>query len=160
VDPKDPNIVYSQFQYGNLFRYDKKSGEQVFIQPQPGHGEPASRWNWDSALIISPHSHTRLYFGAQQLYKSDDRGNTWVAVSPDLTRQIDRNKLKVMGRVWGIDAVAKNASTSFFGNIVSLAESPLVEGLLYVGTDDGLIQVSEDGGANCAGRRASPECPT
>jgi len=69
-----------------------------------------------------------------------------VAISDDLTRQIDRNKLEVMGKVWSVDAVAKNASTSFYGNIVSLAESPLVEGLIYVGTDDGLIQVTEDGG--------------
>ncbi|HEV8629250.1 MAG TPA: glycosyl hydrolase, partial [Thermoanaerobaculia bacterium] len=148
IDPEDPNVVYSQFQYGSLFRYDKKSGEIVDIQPQPGPGEPANRWNWDSALMISPHSHTRLYFASQRLWKSDDRGNTWTAISPDLTRQIDRNKLKVMGRVWGVDTVAKNASTSFYGNIVALSESPLVEGMLYVGTDDGLIQVSEDGGAH------------
>ncbi|HEV8239516.1 MAG TPA: glycosyl hydrolase [Thermoanaerobaculia bacterium] len=159
IDPEDPNVVYSQFQHGNLFRYDKKSGEIVDIQPQPGPGEPASRWNWDSALIISPHLHTRLYFGAQRLFKTDDRGNSWQAVSPDLTRQIDRNKLKVMGRVWSVDAVAKNASTSFYGNIVSLAESPLVEGLLYVGTDDGLIQVSEDGGATWRKQEKFPGVP-
>jgi hypothetical protein len=82
------------------------------------------------------------------LFRSDDRGDNWSAVSPDLTRQIDRNKLKVMGRVWGVDAVAKNASTSLYGNIVALDESPKIEGLLYVGTDEGLIQVSEDGGQN------------
>jgi photosystem II stability/assembly factor-like uncharacterized protein len=104
------------------------------------------RMNWDSALIVSPHAGSRLYFGAQYLFRSDDRGDTWKAVSGDLTRHLDRNKLPVMGRVWGIDAVAKNASTSFFGNIVSLSESPLKEGLLYVGTDDGLVQVTEDGG--------------
>ena len=101
-----------------------------YIQPQSAPGEPPLRWNWDSPLIISPHNHTRLYFAAQRIFRSDDRGNTWQAVSGDLTRQIDRNKLKVMGRVWSVDAVAKNASTSFYGNIVSLAESPLSEGLL------------------------------
>src|SRR5262249_23828560 len=83
---------------------------------------------------------------AQRIFRSDDRGDSWRPISPDLTRQIDRNKLKVMGRVWSVDAVAKNSSTSFFGNIVSLSESPKKEGLLYAGTDDGLVQVTEDGG--------------
>jgi len=146
VDPDDPDIVYSQWQYGGLVRYDRENGQVIDIQPQPGPGEAPLRWNWDSALIISPHSHTRLYFAAQRLFRSDDRGDSWTAVSPDLTRQLDRNKLEVMGRVWSVDAVAKNASTSFYGNIVSLSESPLVEGLIYAGTDDGLIQVTEDGG--------------
>jgi photosystem II stability/assembly factor-like uncharacterized protein len=148
VDPEDPNTVYAESQYGGLARYDKKSGEQVAIQPQPGRGEPALRWNWDSPVIVSPHSHTRLYFAANKIFRSDDRGNTWKAVSPDLTRQIDRRKLKVMGRVWGADTVAFNASTSFYGNIVALAESPVKEGLLYAGTDDGLIQATDDGGGN------------
>ncbi|HEV8579471.1 MAG TPA: glycosyl hydrolase [Thermoanaerobaculia bacterium] len=146
VDPEDPNIVYAEAQYGALGRYDRKSGEQIYIQPQPGRGEPPLRWNWDAPLIISPHSHTRLYFAANRLFRSDDRGNSWTAVSPDLTRQIDRRKLKVMGKVWSADTVAYNASTSFYGNIVALNESPLKEGLLYVGTDDGLLQISENGG--------------
>ncbi len=147
VDPKDPSIVYSQSQHGVLVRHDRRSGEIIDIQPQPGAGDPPLRWNWDSPLILSPHSHTRLYFAAQRIFRSDDRGATWRPVSPDLTRQIDRNKLKVMGRVWSVDTVAKNASTSFYGNIVSLDESPVQEGLIYAGTDDGLIQVTEDGGA-------------
>jgi photosystem II stability/assembly factor-like uncharacterized protein len=146
VDPTDPNVVYSQLQYGVLVRFDRRTGEAIDIQPQPGKGEEPLRWNWDSPLIISPHSHTRLYFAAQRLFRSDDRGNTWRPLGGDLTRRIDRNRLKVMGRVQSVDAVAKNASTSFYGNIVSLAESPRVEGLIYVGTDDGLVQVSEDGG--------------
>src|SRR5581483_4763044 len=146
VDPEDPNTVYSEAQYGVLVRYDRRTGESVGIQPQPGKGEPPLRWNWDSPLIISPHSHTRLYFAANKLFRRDDRGDTWKAVSGDLTQQIDRDKLAVMGKVWGPDAVAKSVSTSFYGNIVALAESPKKEGLLYVGTDDGLIQVTEDGG--------------
>lgn len=148
VDPEDPNVLYAESQYGGLIRYDKKTGEKLDIQPQPGKGEAPLRFNWDSPIIISPFSHTRLYFAANRLFRSDDRGDTWTPVSPDLTRQTDRNKLKIMGRVWPPDAIAKNASTSFYGNIVALAESPLKEGLLYVGTDDGLIQVSEDGGSN------------
>lgn len=146
VDPTDPNIAYGQSQHGELVRFDRRTGNTVGIQPQPEPGEPGSHWNWDSPLIVSPHSHTRLYFASQRLYRTDDRGDSWTAVSPDLTRQIDRNRLKVMGRVWSVDAVAKNASTSLYGNIVAVDESPKQEGLLAVGTDDGLIQVSEDGG--------------
>ena len=148
VDPTDPRIVYSQYQYGGLVRYDRQSRQAVDIQPQEAPGEAADRWNWDSPVIISPHSPTRLYFASQRLYRSDDRGSSWTAVSGDLSRQLDRDRLPVMGRLWGMDAVSKNQSTSDYGNIVALAESPLVEGLLYVGTDDGLVQVSEDGGAS------------
>lgn len=148
IDPLNPDIVYAQSQYGWIVRYDKKSGEAISIKPQEREGEDAYRWNWDSPLIISPHLNTRLYFAANKLFKSEDRGNTWEVISGDLSRQIDRNKLKVMGKVWSADAVSKNASTSIYGNIVSLAESPLKEGLIYVGTDDGLIQVTEDGGKN------------
>ena len=148
VDPVDPNTIYSESQYGVLVRYDKPTGQELVLQPAEGKGEPPLRWNWDSPLIISPHSHTRLYFAANKLFRSDDRGDTWKAISGDLSRQLDRNKLPVMGKVWGPDAVAKNASTSFYGNIVALSESPKKEGLIYVGTDDGLIQVTSDGGAN------------
>ncbi|MCP4658973.1 MAG: glycosyl hydrolase, partial [bacterium] len=159
VDPEDPNIVYAQPQYGELVRFDRKSGEMVDIKPQAGAGEEPLRWNWDSPLMISPHLHTRLYFAANRLFRSDDRGNTWQAVSPDLTRQIDRNQLPMMGKVWSIDAVSKNRSTSFYGNIVSLAESPRVEGLLWVGTDDGLVQVSEDGGGTWRRIESFPGVP-
>ena len=148
VDPVDANTVYSESQYGVLVRYDKPTGQELVLQPLEGKGEPPLRWNWDSPILISPHSHTRLYFAANKLFRSDDRGDTWKAISGDLSRQIDRNKLPVMGKVWGPDAVAKNQSTSFYGNIVALAESPKKEGLIYVGTDDGLIQVTSDGGAN------------
>ena len=146
VDPEDPNTVYAQYQNGGLSRFNLKTGENVDIIPQPEPGQPALRWFWDAPLIISPHSHTRLYFGSQILWQSDDRGDTWRPVSPDLSRQIDRNKLKMMGRVWGVDALDKNTSTSFYGSIVTIGESPIKAGLLWVGTDDGLIQVSEDDG--------------
>jgi photosystem II stability/assembly factor-like uncharacterized protein len=146
VDPTDPNIVYSEWQYGGLVRHDRRSGEIVDIKPQEGPGDEPYRWNWDAPLIISPHSHTRLYFAASRLFRSDDRGNSWSVISEDLSRGIDRDTLEVMGKVWGPDAVAKSASTSIFGNAVALTESPLAEGLIYVGTDDGLIHVTEDHG--------------
>jgi photosystem II stability/assembly factor-like uncharacterized protein len=148
VDPVDANTVYAESQYGVLVRYDRTSGQELVLQPLEGKGEPPLRWNWDSPVIISPHSHTRLYFAANRLFRSDDRGETWKAISGDLTRLINRNTLPVMGRVWEPDAVAKNGSTSFYGNIVALSESPKKEGLVYVGTDDGLIQVTSDAGSS------------
>lgn len=148
IDPKNPNIVYAQSQYGWLVRYDKQSGQKVGIKPFPKKDGAALRWNWDAPLLISPHNNKRLYFAANQLFKSDDRGDTWQEISGDLTRQLDRNKMKVMGKVWSIDAVMKNKSTTIYGNIVALDESPKKAGLLYVGTDDGLIQVSENDGAS------------
>ncbi|HET9743996.1 MAG TPA: glycosyl hydrolase [Terriglobales bacterium] len=159
IDPEDPNTVYAEYQYGNLARFDRHTGEQTGIQPQPGPDNVPYRWNWDSPILVSSHSHTRLYFAANKLFRSDDRGDTWKTISPDLTRQIDRDKLPVMGRIWGPDAVAKNNSTSFYGNIVALSESPLKEGLIYVGTDDGLIQVTSDGGANWSRHDQFPSIP-
>ena len=146
IDPTDPNIVYAQYQYGGLARYDVTTGERVFIAPQPAAGEAQLRWNWNSPLLFSPHDPKRLYYGAEKLFRSDDRGDSWQAISPDLSRGIDRNRLEVMGRVWSVDAVAKNDSTSFWGSLIAISESPKQAGLLYAGTDDGLVHVSENGG--------------
>jgi photosystem II stability/assembly factor-like uncharacterized protein len=147
-DPKDPNTIYAESQNGGLVRFDRRTGEAMDIQPLPTGNQEPLRLNWDSPLIVSPFDSNRVYFAAQYLLRSDDRGNTWKAISPDLTRHINRNTLPVMGRIWGVDAVAKGGSTSWYGNIVSLAESPKQEGLIYVGTDDGLVQVTEDGGGH------------
>ncbi|MBT8061202.1 MAG: glycosyl hydrolase, partial [Gammaproteobacteria bacterium] len=148
IDPTNPDIVYAQYQYGGLARFDRITGERMMITPQPEAGEDDYNWNWNVPLIISPHDSNRLYYGSEFLFRSDDQGMSWRKVSPVLRRDIDRNKLEVMGRVWSVDAIAKNASTSIYGALIAIAESPLEEGLLYAGTDDGLIHVSEDGGDN------------
>ena len=145
-DPENPDIVYSAYQYGNIFRYDRKSGERIKVKPDVEKNELTLRWNWDAPFILSSHKNTRLYIAANKLYKSDDRGNTWQKISDDLTYSEDRNQFKVMGKYWPANAVAKDISTSQWGTIVALSESPVKEGLLYVGTDDGLIQVTEDDG--------------
>ncbi len=159
VDPEDPNIVYSALQYGYLSRFDKRTGEQLTIQPLIGREEENLRYNWDTPFIISPHSHTRLYYAANKLYRSDDRGESWKLISGELSRKLDRNQLPVMGKVWGADAVAKNQSTSFFGNSTALGESPKKDGLLYVGTDDGVINISDDGGKNWRRETKFPGVP-
>ncbi|HEX6285312.1 MAG TPA: hypothetical protein VFZ71_10580, partial [Pyrinomonadaceae bacterium] len=148
VDPEDPNTIYATLQHGVIVRFDKRTGERIGIQPQAGRHDDPMRWNWDSPFIISPHSRTRLYMASDKLFRSDDRGDSWTQISGQLSRNLDRDKLPVMGKVWSIDAVAKNASTAFFGNASALAESPKKEGLIYIGTDDGLVQVTEDGGKN------------
>jgi photosystem II stability/assembly factor-like uncharacterized protein len=148
VDPEDPNTIYAELQYGVLVRFDKRTGERMGITPAVGRGEEALRVNWDAPFIISPHSRTRLYYASNKLFRSDDRGDSWTLVSNDLTRQLDRNKLPVFGKVLSVDAVARHASTDPFGNASALYESPKKDGLVYVGTDDGLIQVTEDAGKN------------
>ena len=159
MDPEDPNIIYATSQYGVLVRFDKRTGERIGIQPKEEKGEAPLRWNWDSPLAISPHNNKRIYFAANKLFRSDDRGDSWKAISGDLTRQIDRNKLPVMGKIWPPEAIAKNQSTSQYGNIVALSESPKKEGLIYVGTDDGLIQVTDDGGKSWRKSETFPGVP-
>jgi photosystem II stability/assembly factor-like uncharacterized protein len=148
VDPEDPNTIYASLQHGVIVRFDKRTGERIGIQPQPGRTDDPMRWNWDTPFIISPHLHTRIYMASDKLFRSDDRGDSWQVISGQLSRDLDRDKLAVMGRIWGVDAVAKNASTAFFGNASAVAESQKKDGLLYVGTDDGLVNVTEDGGKN------------
>lgn len=159
IDPTDPNIVYGESQYGGVVRLDRRTSERVQIRPVEDRGESALRFNWETPFIISPHSNTRLYFGASRLFRSDDRGNSWKPISPDLTRQTDRNTLPVMGRIWTPEAVAQHQSTATWGNISAISESRKREGLLYVGTDDGNVQVSLDSGANWRKSERIPGLP-
>jgi len=148
VEPGNPDIVYSESQQGNLFRTDRTTDGIVYIQPQPEPGDPPERFNWDAPILISPHSPTRLYFASQRVWRSDDRGDSWTPVSTDLTKNEDRILLPVMGRQWSSTAPWDLFAMSNYNTITSLAESPVQEGLLWAGTDDGLLQVSADGGDN------------
>ena len=159
VDPENPDIIYSQSQYGNLARFDRKTGQTKNIVPQPLDGDYSYNWNWDSPLLVRSHDHKRLYYASDRVHRSDDMGESWREVSGDLTRGIDRNKLEVMGKVWPMDAVAKNESTTPFGNIVAIAESPIDENLLYAGTDDGLIHVTTNGGESWTRYNSFPGVP-
>ncbi|OUR91871.1 glycosyl hydrolase [Flavobacteriales bacterium 34_180_T64] len=159
IDPNNPDIVYAQSQNGYLVRYDKKSGEIIGIQPSERDNENAYRFNWDSPLMVSRHASGRLYFAGNKVFRSNDYGNSWDVISDDLTQQINRNTLKVYDRIVSIDAVAKNGSTSLYGAVVALSESPIDENLLAAGTDDGLVQITENGGATWRKVSAIPGAP-
>ncbi|MDA3942641.1 MAG: glycosyl hydrolase [Bacteroidetes bacterium] len=148
TEPGNPDILYAQWQQGNLMRYDRKTGEIVYIKPQPGIDEVPERYNWDAPILVSPHDPKRLYFASQRVWKSEDRGDSWEAISGDLTRNQERVQLPLMDQNWGWDAPWDMYAMSDYNSITSLSESPLKAGLIYAGTDDGLLQVTEDGGLN------------
>ncbi len=160
VDPDNPDIVYAQWQQGNLARFDRKTGETVYIRPQPAAGEPPERYNWDSPILISPHKSSTLFFGTQRVWKSENYGDTWTAISGDLTRDEERTRQPLMGRTWSFDSPWDLYAMSSYNTITSLSESPLVAGLLYAGTDDGFIQVSEDNGGSWRRIDKLPGVPT
>ena len=145
VDPTDYNTIYAESQTGNLFRLDLKSGESKSIRPNPEDESETYRFNWNSPVLISPHDHKTIYYGGNKLFKSKDRGETWEA-SIDLTTQQDREKLPLMGVLPDESTLSRHDGISYYGDITTISESPIKEGLLYVGTDDGNIQVSRDGG--------------
>ena len=146
TEPGNPNIIYAQWQQGNLNRHDRATGENVNIKPQARTGEPTERYNWDAPILVSPHKSTRLYFASQRVWRSEDRGDSWTPVSDDLTRNIQRIETPFYGKKQGWDNAWDIYAMSNYSTITSLSESPLQEGLLYAGTDDGLIQISENGG--------------
>ena len=146
TEPGNPNIVYAQWQQGNLTRHDRSTGENVYIQPQPALGEKTERYNWDAPILVSPHKPTRLYFASQRVWKSEDRGDTWTPISGDLTNNIERISTPFFGEVQKWDNPWDIYAMSNYSTITSLAESPIKAGLIYAGTDDGIIQVTENDG--------------
>ena len=158
-DPADPELFYLMTQQGNLHRVDRRLDEAIHIQPQPLAGDPAERWNWDSPLLVSGHQSQRVYFASQRVWRSDDRGDSWAAISPDLTTGTNRYELPFMGRVWELDALHDNGAMSKYATITALSESPADEALLYAGSDDGLIHVTDDGGGSWRLAAALPGVP-
>ena len=159
IDPTDPNTVYGESQGGDIVRYDVRTGEQKTIKPVEKFGSKPYRWNWSSPMIISPFDHNTIYFGANYLFKSTSRGDAWTVLGTDLTRQISRDSLPVMGKIWPKDAIARHQGTADYGNITTIDESPLKPGLLYVGTDDGLISITRDDGATWTKIETFPGVP-
>ena len=145
-DWKDNNTAYMMWQQGSLVRLNVETGETIGIKPNPVDAEVPERWNWDSPILVSPHNNKRIYFGSQRLWKSETRGDDWEAISEDLTTNTNRYELSLMDRVWSVDDLYDNGAMSKYATLTTIAESPLQEGLLYTGSDDGLIHVSANGG--------------
>ncbi|MCB0654599.1 MAG: glycosyl hydrolase, partial [Saprospiraceae bacterium] len=148
TEPGNPNIGYAQTQEGGLHRIDRITGEQVYIQPQPAEGEDYERYNWDAPIVVSSHDPARLYFASQRMWRSNDRGDSWTPISGDLTKDENRMELEIMGKKQSWDAPWDVLAMSNYNTIASIAESAVNENILYAGTDDGIIQVTEDGGKN------------
>ena len=147
IEPGNPDITYGEFQQGALWRIDQTTRETVFIQPQAREGDPFERYNWDAPILVSPHNPTRLYFASQRVWKSENRGDAWTPISSDLTLNQERMALPFYdGKQQSWDNAWDIGAMSNYNTITSLAESPIQEGLIYAGTDDGLIQVTENGG--------------
>jgi photosystem II stability/assembly factor-like uncharacterized protein len=144
VDWKDPNIIYSESQWGGLVRFDKQSGEILYIKPYD-FADTAYRFDWDAALLISKYDNKRLYFGANKLFRTDDQGSTWKVISPDLTRGVPKEMQDLMDRSWSIDDLAHKSPMA---QISSIAESPIDENILFTGSVDGLIYHTTNGGKN------------
>jgi photosystem II stability/assembly factor-like uncharacterized protein len=148
TEPGNPNITYGEFQQGALWRIDQTTKETVFIQPQAREGDPFERFNWDAPILVSPHNPKRLYFASQRVWRSENRGDAWTPISSDLTLNQNRIELPMYGKQQSWDNAWDIGAMSNYNTITSLAESPKQEGLIYAGTDDGIIQVTEDGGTN------------
>ncbi len=148
TDPEFNNLIYAETQQGGLHRIDLITGEQTFIQPQAGINEPHERFNWDAPIIVSPHNPSTIYFGSYRVWKSENRGDSWIPISGDLTRNENRIELPIMGRKQSWENSWDVGAMSNYNTITSLSESPIKKGLIYAGTDDGFIQITKDGGEN------------
>ncbi|WP_282124114.1 WD40/YVTN/BNR-like repeat-containing protein [Algibacter mikhailovii] len=148
TEPGNPNIVYAERQEGTLSRLDMKTGEAVDIQPQPEAGDPIERFNWDAPILVSPHKPSTIYFASQRVWKSENRGDSWTAISEDLTKNEERLTLPIMGKQQSWDNAWDVYAMSNYNTITSLSESPQQKGLIYAGTDDGYINITENDGDN------------
>jgi photosystem II stability/assembly factor-like uncharacterized protein len=148
TEPGNPDITYAETQQGGLHRIDQKTGEQVFIQPQAGPEDPIERFNWDAPIVVSSNEPSRIYFASQRVWKSENRGDSWTPISGDLTRDQNRLELPIMDKTWGYDAAWDFNAMSVYNTITSIAVAMQDEDIIYAGTDDGIVQVTTDGGQN------------
>ena len=146
TEPGNPDIIYAQSQQGYIHRVDRTNGEAVNIRPQAGIDEPYERFNWDAPILVSHHDPKRVYFGSQRVWRSENRGDSWNAVSKDLTKNEERMSLPIMGKVQSYENAWDVYAMSTYNTITSLAESKVNENVLYAGTDDGIIQYTKNGG--------------
>ncbi len=148
TEPGNPDIIYAQSQEGFIHRIDMTNREVVNIRPQEDIDEPYERFNWDAPILVSHHNPKKIYFGSQRVWVSENRGDSWNAISGDLTKNEERFSLPIMGGMQSFDNAWDVYAMSTYNTITSLSESALDENILYVGTDDGIIQHTKDGGKN------------
>jgi photosystem II stability/assembly factor-like uncharacterized protein len=146
ADPTSSRTLYSESQNGNMMRVDRISQERKNIRPQPMRGEAPYRWYWDTPMQLSPHNSNTLYVAANKVFKSTDRGDTWQVISPDLTAQVNRDTIPIMGVLGRDITIARNDGVGTYGTLVAFVESSKRAGLFYTGADDGTVQVSRDNG--------------
>lgn len=144
-DRSDENFAYAESQNGAAARVNLTTMERQSVRPSLPGG-PALRWNWDTPIHVSSTDPKTIYMGAQMLFRSHDRGTTWTAISPDLTIPVDPASLEIMGAKVPADALSRNDGTSPLGSLTSISESPLDARVVYVGAEDGTVQVTRDGG--------------
>ncbi len=147
TEPGNPDILYAETQQGGLHRVDRRTSEELPIQPQAREGEGYERFNWDAPIETSFHQPTRVYHASYRVWRSDDRGDSWTPISGDLTRSENRMELPIMGRVQSFDNPWDMGAMSNYNTVTSIGESPIDEDVVWAGTDDGLLHVTEDGGA-------------
>ena len=146
IDNVEPWIVYTESQDGHLARRDMHTGQQRSIMPEAKAGEPHYRFQWNSPVAVSSHNHTTIYYGGNYLFESTDRGDSWTRLGGDLTTGADRSKLLILGKAPDKNTLSRNDGVEEYPTITSISESPLSSKVLWVGTDDGNLQVTRDGG--------------
>ena len=146
TEPGNPDIVYAQSQQGNIHRIDRTNGEATFIKPQNDLNEDYERFNWDAPILVSSHDPKTIFFGSQRVWVSNNRGDDWRAISEDLTLNQERFSLPIMGKVQSWDNPWDVYAMSTYNTITSLSQSPVDENIIYAGTDDGIIQYTQNYG--------------
>ncbi len=145
-DAADPQTIYTESQDGNIERRDLRTDEALSIRPVPKEGDPPYRFNWNSPLVISSRDHNTIYYGGNFLFKSTNRGDSWTKLGGDLTTGVDRNTLPILGAVPTKDTLSLYDGVEWYPTITTIDESPTNNSILWVGTDDGNLQVSRDAG--------------
>lgn len=152
MHPTNPRVMFSESQGGNLMRVDLVTMERTRMRPvgrpQEDGEDRELRWNWDTPVFLSQHDENTVYVGSNVLFRSRDLGMAWEEISPDLTHAIDRTELEIMGVAGSEPMMSANDGQASYGNLETIAESPFDAGLLYVGSDDGRVHVTRDGGAS------------
>lgn len=144
-DPNDPNTIYAESQDGNLLRRNVKTGESKSIRPREDETEPRYRFQWNSPIVISAFNSNTIYYAGNFVFKSTNRGDGWTKISPDLTTNVDRNTLQIMGKVPDGNTRSRHDGVQQFPTISTISESPINQNVLWAGTDDGNLQVTRDG---------------